>query len=185
MSELGISLRLLEPEDAAALLGFRETNRDYFRPSEPLREESWFTLAIQREHLESEKEARERGEGVTFGVFANGLLIGRVALTGVARGPFMNAYLGYAVDRSHAGKGVGSAAVAGVVRHAWNAGLHRIQAAVVPTNTGSKRLLQKVGFRHEGLAERYLRLAGEWRDHELWAITTEDQIQIPDYPRAG
>ena len=113
-----ISLRFLEPEDAAALLAFREANRDYFQPSEPLREESWFTLAVQREQLEAEKGARERGDALTFGVFANGGLIGRVALTGIARGPFMNAYLGYAVDRSQAGKGVGTLAVAEVVRRA-------------------------------------------------------------------
>jgi ribosomal-protein-alanine N-acetyltransferase len=146
MNELGLSTRALEPEDAAALLAFREANRDYFRPSEPLREDSWFTLAAQREQLEVEREARERGQAIVLGVFADGALIGRVALTGIARGPFMNAYLGYAVDRAHTGKGVGSAAVATAVRHAWNDGLHRVQAAVVPTNLGSKRLLQKTLF---------------------------------------
>jgi len=178
-------MRLLEPGDADALLAFREANRDYFQPSEPLHEDSWFTLAAQREQLEAEREAHERGQAIVLGVFLDGGLIARVALTGITRGPFQNAYLGYAVDRGHAGRGVGSAAVAAAVRHAWDAGLHRVQAAVMPSNAGSKRLLQKVGFRQEGLAERYLRLAGEWQDHELWAITTEDEIRIPRVARNG
>ena len=57
---------------------------------------------------------------------------------------------------------------------AWADGLHRVQAAVSPDNAGSQRVLEKAGFRREGLAERYLRLDGRWTDQELWAITVED-----------
>jgi RimJ/RimL family protein N-acetyltransferase len=63
------------------------------------------------------------------------------------------------------------------IRSAWDIGLHRVQATVSPQNTASKRVLEKVGFRREGLALRYLQLAGRWSDQELWAITTEDTLR--------
>ena len=94
------------------------------------------------------------------------------------RGAFQNAYLGYGIDRSHTGRGIGSAAVGEAIVIAWDHGLHRLQAAVSEDNTASKRVLEHVGFRREGLALRYLLLAGHWTDQELWAITTEDELRI-------
>jgi ribosomal-protein-alanine N-acetyltransferase len=98
------------------------------------------------------------------------------------RGAFLNAYLGYAIDQHHAGRGIGTAAVSQAIAIAWESGLHRGQAAVSTDNTASKRVLENVGFRHEGLASRYLLLAGRWTDQELWAITTEDAPPTPRLP---
>jgi ribosomal-protein-alanine N-acetyltransferase len=169
-----VVLRELAQGDAAELLALRRRNREYFRLTEPLRDEDWFTLERQRREIEAEAVSRASGSGLSFGVFAGVALVGRVALTGIARGAFCNAYLGYGIDQAHAGRGIGTAAVAQAVDIAWAAGLHRVQAAVSPENAGSQRVLEKVGFRREGLAKRYLRLAGHWTDQELWAITTED-----------
>ena len=103
-------------------------------------------------------------------------IVGRVVLSEVVRGPFENAYLGYWIDRNEQRAGLMTEAVDRVVRFAFeDLGLHRVQAAVIPHNTGSRRVLSKVGFREEGVAERYLRIAGEWHDHVLYAITKEER----------
>ena len=171
-----IELRPLEPADAAELLALLLRNREYFQPTEPLRDSDWFTLDSQRLAIAADARSREAGSALSFGVFARGSLVGRVALTSIVRGAFRNAYLGYAIDQAHAGRGIGTAAVRLAVGIAWADGLHRVQAAVSPDNLASQRVLAKVGFRREGLAKRYLLLAGDWADQELWAITTEDEL---------
>jgi len=171
-----IFCRPLEDADTPALLGLRRDNREYFQPSEPLRDDSYFTLDHQRRLLREAVAAAERGDALTFGVFLDERLVGRVALTSIVRGAFCNAYLGYGVDRRFAGRGIATAALRWAVSQAWEGGLHRVQAAVSPDNAASQRVLSKVGFRREGLALRYLRLAGAWADQELWAITTEDPL---------
>jgi [ribosomal protein S5]-alanine N-acetyltransferase len=172
-----VVLRALEPPDAAELLELRRRNRQYFAPSKPLRDDDWFTLRRQRSALEVEAEERAAGRSLSFGVFADDVLVGRLALSSIVRGAFQNAYLGYAIDEHHAGRGIGTAAVSQAIAIAWEHGLHRVQAAVSLDNTASKRVLERVGFRHEGLALRYLLLAGRWTDQELWAITTEDELR--------
>lgn len=102
-------------------------------------------------------------------------LIGRIALGGVLVGAFRNAYLGYWIDAGHQGRGLMTEAVCAMTTFAFAAvGLHRVQAAVMPRNTGSLRVLEKAGYRKEGLAERYLCIAGSWEDHVLFAVTSEE-----------
>jgi ribosomal-protein-alanine N-acetyltransferase len=172
-----VALRALEPADAADLVALLRRNREHFAPTEPLRDDDWFTLGRQRSVLAAAAAARAAGLALSFGVFADGVLAGRLALTSIVRGAFQNAYLGYAIDQDHTGRGTGTAAVAQAVAIAWEAGLHRVQAAVSCDNVASQRVLEKVGFRREGVALRYLRLAGRWTDQELWAITTEDELR--------
>jgi [ribosomal protein S5]-alanine N-acetyltransferase len=105
-------------------------------------------------------------------------VVGRVALGGVMRGAFQNAYLGYWIDQQQQGRGLTTEAVHAATAFAFSAaGLHRIQAAVMPRNGASLRVLEKVGFRREGVAKRYLCIAGQWEDHLLYAITAEEWVQ--------
>lgn len=77
-------------------------------------------------------------------------VVGRIALTGIARGPFQNAYMGYYIDQIHNGKGYATVAVSLCLKKAFNEiGLHRVEAGVMPRNLPSIRVLEKVGFRHE------------------------------------
>jgi ribosomal-protein-alanine N-acetyltransferase len=102
-------------------------------------------------------------------------VIGRIALGGVLRGAFQNAYLGYWIDAEHQGRGLITEAVQAATAFALSsAGLHRVQAAVMPPNVASQRVLEKSGFRREGLAVRYLCIAGEWEDHVIYALTSEE-----------
>jgi [ribosomal protein S5]-alanine N-acetyltransferase len=102
-------------------------------------------------------------------------VIGRIALGGVLRGAFQNAYLGYWIDVEEQGKGLMTEAVTAATSFAFSStGLHRVQAAVMPRNLASQRVLEKVGYRREGMAERYLCIAGSWEDHQIFAVTAEE-----------
>ncbi len=103
------------------------------------------------------------------------VVIGRVALGGILRGVFQNAYLGYWIDAEHQARGLMTEAVVATTSFAFGAaGLHRVQAAVMPRNAPSQRVLEKAGYRREGLAHRYLCIDGNWSDHVLFAITAEE-----------
>jgi ribosomal-protein-alanine N-acetyltransferase len=103
------------------------------------------------------------------------IVIGRVALGGVLRGAFQNAYLGYWIDADRQNRGLMTEAVRAATTFAFGfARLHRVQAAVMPSNGASRRVLEKAGFRCEGLAHRYLCIAGRWEDHFVFAVTAEE-----------
>ncbi|MBH5316195.1 GNAT family N-acetyltransferase [Paenibacillus sp. GSMTC-2017] len=164
--------------DAAALLDIKLRNRDFFQPFEPIRDESHYTLEGQQKDLTNCMVSLQNDQAYTFGIHLseNDELIGRIALTGVARGPFQNANLGYFIDQKHNGNGYATTAVSLCVKKAFTEfGLHRIQAGVMPKNLPSIRVLEKAAFRQEGLAKAYLKINGAWEDHFLYAITAEDK----------
>jgi ribosomal-protein-alanine N-acetyltransferase len=102
-------------------------------------------------------------------------IIGRVAFNAIVRGAFHNAYLGYWMDVDRLGRGLMTEAVSAAVTWAFSeVGLHRVQAAVMATNLPSLRVLEKLRFRREGVALRYLQIAGRWEDHILHAVTREE-----------
>lgn len=172
-----VELRLPEPGDADAFLALVVRNRDHFRPYEPRRPPAYFTLGGQREQISAAQRQAELGERFEFGVWERegGELVGRISLGGISRGALQNAYLGYGIDIDHGGRGYATQAVTLAVRVAFDdLHLHRVQAAVVPENKASARVLQKCGFREEGLARRYLFLDGQWKDHRMFALTPED-----------
>lgn len=179
--ELGdIYLRFLEPDDAPAALAYLERNRDFFRPFDPYRPPEHFSERGQRELLEASTKRRADGDEYPLGIFltADDSLIGRVTLSNIVRRAFQNAYIGYSLDRAHNGRGFMTSAVSATVDFAFGeADLHRVQAAVMPDNTASIRVVEKAGFRMEGFAPNYLRINGEWRDHNLYATTYEDRQQ--------
>jgi [ribosomal protein S5]-alanine N-acetyltransferase len=141
---------------------------------EPVRPDTFFTLETQQRGLARLREAEDFTD---LGVFleAGDELVGRVQLSGISPSPFENAYLGYFVSERHNGRGYATAGVRLAVDVAFaEIGLHRVQAAVIPRNLASIRVLEKAGFRNEGLALRYLQIAGVWEDHLLYAVTAEE-----------
>ncbi len=172
-----IDIHPLQVHHAEALLELRLANRDYMQIYDPIRPDHYWTLPTQRELLEQGEQLMQSGNGYIFGMFRQdtGQLVGRMELSGVARGPFQNASVGYFVDREHHGHGYATTSLRWVTAYAFQeAGLHRIQAGVMPWNKPSQRVLEKASFRQEGLAERYLCINGKWEDHLLYAITAEE-----------
>lgn len=173
-----IYLRLVEPGDAEAMLDLIERNRAFFKPFEPRRPPEQWTLPVQLELLKATADRSSRGEEYGFGIFLTegDALIGRVNLTNIVRKAFLNAYIGYYLDQAQNGRGYMTTAVSAAVDFAFGPGrLHRVQAAVMPENTASVRVVEKAGFRLEGLAKNYLRIDGTWRDHNMYAVTAEDR----------
>jgi ribosomal-protein-alanine N-acetyltransferase len=102
-------------------------------------------------------------------------LAGVVNLNEIIMGDFKSAYLGYYAFYPYAGRGYMTAGVGAVVRKAFTYhGLHRLEANIQPDNRASIQLVQRLGFRREGISRRYLKIGGRWRDHERWAMLAED-----------
>lgn len=116
-----------------------------------------------------------RGLTLPFVITVNGELAGQVTVGNVVRGSLCSAWVGYWVGTHATAGGVATGAVALVADHCFSVGgLHRLEATVRPENHASIRVLTKLGFREEGLFRRYLDVAGGWRDHLCFALTTED-----------
>lgn len=113
-------------------------------------------------------------------------VVGRINYTQIARGAFQSCMLGYAIDAQLQGRGLMHEALAATIAYAFDAlRLHRIQANYVPDNVRSGRLLQRLGFRKEGLAAKYLYINGAWRDHVLTALINprfDDSVFFPANP---
>jgi [ribosomal protein S5]-alanine N-acetyltransferase len=116
-----------------------------------------------------------RGMSLPFVILVDGELAGQVTVGNVVRGSLCSAWIGYWVGTHATAGGVATSAVAMAVDHTFHSGgLHRLEATVRPENHASLRVLRKLGFREEGLFRRYLDVAGTWRDHLCFALTTED-----------
>ena len=122
----------------------------------------------------------KRGSGYVFMLApreAPTSFIGKIALNGIMRGAMHGAHLGYWMDEDVLGRGLVTEGIKAVLGFAFGpAELHRVQAAIMPKNLRSLRVIAKLGFRREGYAERYLQIAGVWEDHEIFAMTREELV---------
>ena len=171
------SIRPLGPADAEEYLELLVRNKGFLQPYEPVRSPEYWTIAGQQDQLTVGAAEWELGTGYAFAVIdrSDGALVGRVALANVVRKAWQNATLGYLLDAERNGRGLATDAARLAVRFAFaEASLHRVQAGVMPRNTRSIRVLEKIGMRYEGLALRYLLINGTWEDHRMYAITAED-----------
>jgi ribosomal-protein-alanine N-acetyltransferase len=166
-----VTTRLISTSDAADLAALLTANREHLAPYEPDRPADYFTEAGQRRVIE---DLERRTDSLAHVIVEDGRIAGRVTLSTIVRGPFQSAALGYWVDGRSTGRGLATAAVRAIVRIAFDdLGLHRIDAGTLVDNLGSQRVLAKNGFQRYGLAPRYLKIAGDWRDHTLFQLLNE------------
>ncbi len=152
-------------------------NRAFLAPFEPTRDASFFTSKGQRRLLSRAANDRDAGAAYAFAIVERSTdeIVGMIQLANVSHGAWENATLGYWVAESRGGRGYATEAVSQAVSFAFETlGLHRVQAGAMPRNARSIRVLEKNGFRPEGLAERYLMIDGRWEDHAMFAITAEE-----------
>lgn len=171
-----IELRPLRLRDATAWREVRTRNARWLRPWEatlPLAEhDAPTTYGAMVRRLRA--EARE-GRSLPFALTVDGVFAGQVTVGGIARGSLLSAYIGYWIDQRVAGRGIMPTAVAMATDHCFReVGLHRVEINIRPENTASLRVVEKLGFRAEGLRERYLHIDGDWRDHLTFALCAED-----------
>jgi ribosomal-protein-alanine N-acetyltransferase len=169
---------VLQPWEAVnphACIEFYERNREHLAPWEPRRDQSFYTLKHQVALQDTFARQRAADRHYAFGVFLGDQLAGRVALSDVVRGVFQGAHVGYLTDAAQCGRGIATRAVHKVMEVAFSElGLHRLQAAVIPRNHASVRVVMKCGFKAIGLSPFYLLINDRWEDHMLFALTVED-----------
>ncbi|MCU1510367.1 MAG: family N-acetyltransferase [Arthrobacter sp.] len=164
-----VRVRVPRVSDAEGLSAAYQRNREHLAPWEPRRNEDFFTVAGQAASIESKLALFIAGSDVPWVLLDEGRIVGVMTLSGIVRGPFLSAHLGYWVDKDYTGRGVGSAAVAYAVDAArTELGLHRLQAATLPQNAASQKILKRSHFEEIGLAPAYLEIAGAWQDHILY-----------------
>jgi [ribosomal protein S5]-alanine N-acetyltransferase len=164
--------------DAEEWSRVRLANEAWLAPWEPTAVGPWAARHTPTAYRAMRRAVLRRaamGLSLPFVVRVEGRLAGQVTIDNVVRGALRSGNLGYWVDRAVAGRGMASLAVALVCDHAFGpARLHRLQADIRPENGSSRRLVHRLGFRHEGLLRRYLDIDGDWRDHDTFALLAED-----------
>lgn len=175
-----LRVRPLWEIDRNEFLRVHELSADFFRPWTPDLPDGETPEGRFRRSLDEARTGAAHGSHASLvGVLEDGKIAGFFTLYGIFRGAFQSAYAGWGVSIDQAGKGYGTEGVTALLDLAFappptGLGLHRVQANMLPSNEASRRLAEKVGFREEGLAVRYLRIAGEWRDHVMYARTAEE-----------
>ena len=174
-----VLLRPLSPADFPAWQEVRRRNSGWLTPWEPARTPGMPDVVESREAFAMRCSARERerqlGTGCGFGVFVAGRFAGEITLSSVQRGPFQSAYVGYWIDEAQAGQNYTPEGLVLVIRFAFEQlQLHRVQISIIPRNAASRRVVEKLSLRAEGIAERYLEINGTWEDHIRFAITSEE-----------
>jgi len=174
-----VVLRPLVPEDFAAWSEVRLRNGDWLTQWEPRRLQFQPDPETDRDVFTARCGARERerqsGTQYSFGVFTDGRFAGEVNLNNVTRGALQSATIGYWIDRDRAGQGLIPEAVVASMRFAFeDLHLHRIEICIIPRNSASRRVVQKIGLRDEGTALRFLEINGTWEDHVRYGFTVEE-----------
>ena len=156
-------------EAADDFLGLTSTSQHFHQP--------WVYPATDLKRYRAYLDRLEGGSAFGFFVARNEdhTLVGVININDVVMGGFRSGSLGYYASAAYAGRGYMSAGLALVLDHAFLAlDLHRIEANVQPGNAASLALVRRLGFRKEGFSPGFLRIGGEWRDHERWAMLSEE-----------
>jgi [ribosomal protein S5]-alanine N-acetyltransferase len=174
-----VTLRPLRARDGAAWVESRRRNVAWLQqweatppngPSTFGASSAVFTAMTRRLRLDA-----RHGRALPFVIVVDREFAGQINVAGIVRGSMESAHVGYWVDERVAGRGVMPTSVALVVDHCFRAvGLHRIEVNIRPENVASRRVVEKLGFRDEGIRERYLHISGEWRDHLTYALVKEE-----------
>ncbi len=173
-----VGIRSLRQRDAAEWCAVRLANERWLLPWEPSAPLPWserHTRPVFRAMARALRRQARAGQTLPFAITYEGRLVGQVTIGNIVRGSFQSGYAGYWVDGRVAGRGIMPTALALTVDHCLGpAALHRIEVNIRPENTASRRVVEKLGFREEGLHERLLFIDGAWRDHVGYAVTKED-----------
>ena len=176
-----IMMRPLLPADFDAWSEVRRRNHDWLTVWEPSRSALAPDPSTERDAFVARCGLRERerlaGNAYSFGVFIDNSFAGEVNLNGIVRGAMQSGTVGYWIDRARAGRSYIAEGVAVVARFAFDdLDLHRLEICIVPRNSNSRRVMEKLGLREEGVAERFLEINGTWEDHVRYGFTVEEWI---------
>ena len=170
-------LRLPAHGDFAAWTALRDESRAFLTPWEPV----WHHDHLTRKSFTNrvywaQRATRGQTSLPLFMVRHDGVLVGAITLDNIRRGPAQTGTLGYWIGAPVARQGFMGEAIGAVVAHAFDTmELSRIEAACLPENVASRGVLEKSGFKYEGVAQSYLQINGRWRNHVLYSILRNDR----------
>ena len=189
-----VSVRIARIKDSKRLEHLILGNREWLRPWEATNPEGPNSFDIKRQ-IRSLLRQMDEQISMPFVVEYDGEVVGQLNVANILYGSVSSAVIGYWIAPEVAGRGVMTTAVALVSDYLLNVvGLHRIEIAIRPENSASLRIVEKLGFRYEGLRERFIHINGAWRDHYVFALTHEEvvggvlhrmlnnAVPIQDYP---
>lgn len=171
-----VGLRSIRTRDAPEWRALRTRNRDWLVEWDATTPAGAQDIAPTFSGMVRSLRAEARaGRTLPWVIFYNGRLVGQMTVGGIAYGSLRSAHIGYWVDQNHAGRGIVPTAVAlGADYCFFTLGLHRLEINLRPENIASRRVVEKLGFRYEGIRENFLHINGQWRDHLAFAVTAED-----------
>lgn len=179
-----VEVRVLHRRDAAALQALLRDNRAWLErweatiPGVQLMSPGDASL---RPVIRYQRSRMRQGHSVPCGVFVHGELVGQIGISDIAWGAVRSGQIGYWIAEAHAGKGITPVAVRLLIEYALTTlGLHRVEICLRPENDASRRVVEKLGMRYEGLRERYIHIDGAWRDHDCFALTAEELTRFTD-----
>jgi ribosomal-protein-alanine N-acetyltransferase len=176
-----VSLRVPESGDYREWAALRAESRAFLEPWEPRWASDELERTSWRQRLGRYREDFANGTAVAFFIFENasGKLVGGITIGNIRQGVAQSGQIGYWIGERYAGRGYMVEALLLLVRFAFDTlRLHRIEAACIPENSRSVRVLEKAGFQREGLLRSYLRINGNWQDHYLYALIADDRLGV-------
>ena len=163
--------------DFNAWVALRVESRDFLTPWEPL----WAADHLSKRSFTNRVywAARAARKGTALPLFLlrrDGVLLGAITLDNIRRGPAQSGTIGYWIGAPFARQGYMREAIAALAHHAFTVlDLSRIEAACLPENAASRGVLERAGFKYEGVAQSYLQINGRWRNHVLYANLRSDR----------
>lgn len=169
-----VKLRLAKMRDSKSLEKLILGNREWLRPWEATNPGAPNSFDV-RSQLRGLIRQLDDESGMPFVIEVQGTVQGQLNVANILYGSVSSAVIGYWVSPEVAGRGVAPTSVALVTDYLMNQlGLHRVEIDIRPENTASLRVIEKLGFRYEGIKQRYIHINGDWRDHYIFALTAEE-----------
>jgi [ribosomal protein S5]-alanine N-acetyltransferase len=173
-----MDLRLPEHRDFRGWVALRTASAEFLKPWEPTWSEDHLTRRNFTGRVHWAQRVAAQGTGLPLFLIrrADQALLGAITLDHIRRGPSQTGTIGYWVGQPHARQGYMREAIAALVHHAFaEMDLSRIEAACLPENAASRGVLERCGFKYEGVAQSYLQINGRWRNHVLYANLRGDR----------
>ena len=177
LSDGAVTIRPIRLKDTRALERALVDNRGWLRQWEATNPHGPLSFDV-RASIRSLRANARAGLGLPYAIEYNGEFAGQLNVSSISYGSLSSATIGYWVSEEFAGKNVTPTAVALATDHCFfGLGLHRMEICIRPENAPSLRVVEKLGFRYEGLRRRYIHINGDWRDHFCFALTVDELPQ--------
>lgn len=173
-----LQIRTINIDIASQVLDYFKRNKDFLEQFEPKRDELFYTEEFQREEIRQDILLQAKGESLKLWIFKKDKtdrIIGNISFNNIIRGPFQACFIGYRLDKDEIRKGYMTEALKVAIEIAFKElKLHRLEANIMPNNKASMSVVEKLDFKNEGLAKKYLNINGKWEDHIHMVLINEN-----------